>query len=54
MSGLRARFDRWVSTGDLTLEAVARFRVLFAVVSLLTLPDVTRVADYPQAWFEPA
>jgi len=52
-TALAHRFDAWVRSGDLTLLGLARFRILFAVVTLLTLPDVTRVAAYPDAWFAP-
>lgn len=45
------RFDGWVAQGDLTLVAIARFRILYALIGVLLLPSFSWVAAYPDTWF---
>ncbi|MBZ4486839.1 HTTM domain-containing protein [Microbacterium sp. cx-55] len=44
-------FDRWARAGSFTAVDVARFRIIYAVVAVLTLPDPTRMASFPDSVF---
>jgi predicted DCC family thiol-disulfide oxidoreductase YuxK len=47
------RFDRWVNEGAFTRTALARYRVVYATVVLLLLPDFSWLAAFPDAMFDP-
>jgi hypothetical protein len=50
---LTERFDRWVHSGDFTVEALARLRIILSVFLLSRVPDFQWVTQYPSAWFTP-
>ena len=47
------RFDAWVRSGPFTTQDLGRFRVVFAVVTLLVVPPFRWVAQFPDAAFVP-
>lgn len=50
---LARRFDAWVSSGPFTVIDLARFRIVFAVGSLLTLFDFTWWGGFPASMYLP-
>lgn len=47
------RFDSWVHAGPFTRTGLARYRVIYAIIVLLLLPDFTWISVYPDAMFDP-
>lgn len=47
------RFDAWVHAGPFTRTSLARYRILYAVVVLLLLPNFTWVSAFPDSMFDP-
>ncbi|OBF26724.1 hypothetical protein A5724_31275 [Mycobacterium sp. ACS1612] len=43
------RFDRWVQRGPLTAVDLGLYRIIFAVATLFTVPDVQWVGNYPDS-----
>lgn len=50
---MTALFDRWVTTGDVTARDQGRYRVLYSLVVLVTLPSFDWVAAYPDSLHKP-
>lgn len=48
-----SRFDKWVATGPFTATDAARYRVVFASVLLLSLPDFQWTSNYPDSFIDP-
>lgn len=53
MKGLLRRFDAWVSHAPYTSTDLSIFRVLFALLTLLTFPSIDFVSEYPRSLFDP-
>ena len=47
------RVDAWCRRGDFTVEDLARYRVLYGLLSLLWLRGYSGIADQPEAQFDP-
>lgn len=47
------RVDAWCRHGDLSVQDLARFRILYALVGLVALPDLGQIADQPPGQFDP-
>ena len=47
------RLDAWIHGGTLTRTSLARYRVLYAVVALLLLPDFSWIAAFPDSMYNP-
>ena len=47
------RLDAWIHGGTLTRTSLARYRVLYAVVVLLLLPDFSWIAAFPDSMYNP-
>lgn len=46
-------FDRWVASGDFTHLDLARYRVVYAVFAVATLPVLAPLADVPSSFVNP-
>lgn len=47
------RLDAWIHGGTLTRTSLARYRVLYAVIALLLLPDFSWIAAFPDSMYNP-
>ena len=47
------RIDTWLRAGDITRTSLAGFRIVYATISLLVLPDFSWVADFPDSMYNP-
>ena len=47
------RLDAWIHGGTLTRTSLARYRVLYAVIILLLLPDFSWIAAFPDSMYNP-
>jgi predicted DCC family thiol-disulfide oxidoreductase YuxK len=47
------RIDAWLRAGDITRTSLAGFRIVYATISLLVLPDFSWVAAYPDSMYNP-
>ncbi len=47
------RIDAWLRAGDITRTSLAGFRILYATISLLVLPDFSWVAAWPDSMYNP-
>ena len=48
---MRNRFDDWAHSGSFTRTSLARYRVLYGLIALLTLPDFSWVSAYPDSMY---
>lgn len=46
-------FDRWINRGDFTARGLAYFRIFFATMGLLLLPNFHWVSNFPDSMFAP-
>ena len=53
MSRVVERVDAWCRSGDFTVEDLARYRILYGLLSLLWLRDFSGVANRPKGQFDP-
>ena len=53
MRTMLERVDAWCRRGDFTVEDVARYRIIYGVLVLITLPGFGYIADLPDAQFDP-
>lgn len=47
------RIDAWLRAGDATRTSLAGFRIVYAAISLLVLPDFSWVAGFPDSMYNP-
>ncbi len=47
------RLDAWIHGGTLTRTSLARYRVIYAVIVLLLLPDFSWIAAFPDSMYNP-
>lgn len=47
------RIDAWCRSGDFTVEDLARYRIIYGVIALVTLPGLGAIAAQPEAQFDP-
>lgn len=47
------KFDAWVQRGPFTAQDLGRYRIIYACLALLVVPDITWVAEYPAFTFHP-
>jgi hypothetical protein len=52
-AGLGTRFDKWVASGDFTHADLARYRLLYVVFALVTLPALAPLAELPSSFVNP-
>ncbi|WP_127129779.1 hypothetical protein [Georgenia sp. SYP-B2076] len=50
---MSSRLDAWLHGGDFTLTSLARYRIVYGVIALLTLPDFSWAAIFPDSMFIP-
>ncbi|MDQ4054433.1 MAG: hypothetical protein M3237_17265 [Actinomycetota bacterium] len=50
---LGTTFDTWVASGDFTHADLARYRVVYAVFALVTLPALAPLAELPSSFVNP-
>jgi predicted DCC family thiol-disulfide oxidoreductase YuxK len=50
---LTDRIDAWLRAGDITRTSLAGFRIIYATISLLVLPDFSWVATWPDSMYNP-
>lgn len=53
MSAVLDRFDRWVATGPFTAVDLGAYRIVYAVLMLLTVRGFSWVSAYPDSLFDP-
>ena len=47
------RVDAWIHGGAFTRTSLARYRIVYSVIVLLTLPDFSWVAAFPDSLYKP-
>lgn len=53
MRSVIARVDAWCRRGDFTVEDLARYRIIYGLLALLSLRGYSNIANQPAALFDP-
>lgn len=54
MTSIGKRFDQWVNSGPFTTTDLGIFRMVYAIVVLLTMPRAMSTLNLPSAWWSTA